>query len=66
MKRMFDFSNYEIKEKHRGLKKFIGKDIIVFNKNHANLYFIQDAELEELQEIQPGLLITLVKDNKEK
>jgi len=63
---MFDFSNYEIKDNDRGLKKFIGKDIIVFNKNHANLYFIQDAELEELQEIQPGLLITLVKDNKEK
>lgn len=66
MKRMFKFLHYEIKENDRGLRKFIGKDMIVFNKNHANLFFIQNAELEELQGIQPGLLITLVQDNKEK
>lgn len=60
MRRIFEFTHHEIKENDR-LNKFVGRDLIVFNKHHANLYFIQNAELEDLEKIQPGLFIKLVK-----
>lgn len=66
MKRMFEYLNHKIKENDKSLKKFVGKDMIIMNGYLTNLYFIEDAELEELQELEPGLIITLVMEPKKK
>lgn len=70
MKRLVDYTNYEIESKgqlknvlsgNRTLKALVGKDLLVKNKNQVVLWFLQNAELTELEELQEGLFLTVVK-----
>lgn len=72
MKRLLDYTNYEIEKNghlknplsgNRKMKALVGKDVLVKNKNGVVLWFIQNAELAELEELSEGLLITVVKNN---
>lgn len=73
MKRMLEFTNYEVEKNghlknplagNRKIKALVGKDILVSNKNKVVLWLIQNAELGELEELDEGLLLTIVKDSK--
>lgn len=72
MKRMLELTNYEIEKSghlknplsgNRKMKALVGRDILVFNKNKVVLCFIQNAELSELEELDEGLLLKVVKEN---
>lgn len=73
MKRLLEYTNYEIEKNghlknplagNKKMKALVGKDILVSNKNKVVLWLIQNAELAELEELDEGLLLTVVKDNK--
>lgn len=73
MKRLLEYTNYEIEKNghlknplagNRKMKALVGKDILVSNKNKVVLWLIQNAELAELEELDEGLLLTVVKENK--
>lgn len=73
MKRLLEYTNYEIEKNghlknplagNRKMKALVGKDILVSNKNKAVLWLIQNAELAELEELDEGLLLTVVRENK--
>jgi hypothetical protein len=71
MKRMPEYTNYEIEKNghlknplsgNKKMKALVGKDILVSNKNKVVLWLIQDAELSELEELDEGLLLTIIKE----
>lgn len=70
MKRLVDYTNYEVESTrhlrnvlsgNRTLKALVGKDLLVKNKNQVVLWFIEKAELAELEELEEGLFLTIVK-----
>lgn len=74
MVRYLEYTSYEIQSNglvknyftgERKLKSLVGKNLFVRNKNKAYLYIIENAELSELEALQEGLLLTIIKDNKE-
>lgn len=70
MKRLVEYTNYEVESNghlknvlsgNRTLKALVGKDLLVKNKNQVILWFIEKAELAELEELQAGLFLTVIK-----
>lgn len=70
MVRMVEFTSYEVGEngclkgdsRSKKIATLIGKDMIVSNRHAVALLFIQNAELEDLEKIDVGLYITVIKD----
>jgi hypothetical protein len=70
LKRIVDNTNYEIQSNghlknvlsgDRKIKALVGKDLLVKNGHQVVLWLIQNAELAELEELQEGLFLTVVK-----
>lgn len=70
MTRMVEFTSYEVGEngclkgdsKSKKITTLIGKDMIISNRHTVALNFIQNAEIEDLEKIDVGLWITVIKD----